>query len=224
MRVRFNELKGIKANLLHVFGRALLHIIVTVLCKTVRIELKNFTQIKSYLDTNRKFIIAFWHGTMLIPWYVFRGNSIAALVSKSKDGELLNRVLEKWKYDVVRGSSRDGGKYALEIMVNKTSQNSSVAITPDGPIGPALQMKAGAVILAHRSGLPIFFVGVNYKKSVKLNSWDKFEIPKPFSKINCVVSDAVFIPKELNRKEISDKIEDCQTLLNNLQKEALNIA
>lgn len=217
-------MKGIKAGLLHIVGMALLHSFVSVLCKTVRIESKNFDQLKSFMNSDKKFIVAFWHGTMLIPWYIFRGNSIAALVSKSKDGELLNRVLEKWGYDVVRGSSRDGGKIALETMTNKVSQNSSIAITPDGPTGPPFVMKAGTVIIAHRSGLPIFFVGVNCKNSIKLNSWDKFEIPKPFSKINCVFSDPVYISDKLNREEISNKIKDCQIILNSLQEEALHVA
>ena len=216
-------MKGIKDKLLHKAGRVLLGYLVTVLCKSLRIEYKNYIQVEKLISENRNFIAAFWHGTMLIPWYVFRNKRTAALVSKSKDGELLARVLTKWDYDVIRGSSRDGGKAAFDSIVDIAKSNKPIAITPDGPTGPPFIMKAGTVVVAKRSGLPIVLVGVHYKNSYKLNSWDRFEIPKLFSKVGLSFSDPININSELSRDEVSEKIKECENMLNDLQKDAGSI-
>ncbi len=211
-------MKGIKDKLLHKAGKVLLGYLVTVLCKSLRIEYKNYIQVEKLIGENKKFISAFWHGTMLIPWYVFRNKNTAALVSKSKDGELLARVLAKWEYDVVRGSSRDGGKAAFDKIVDIAKSDKSIALTPDGPTGPPFKMKAGTVVAAKRSGLPIVLVGVRCESSYRLNSWDNFEIPKPFSKVRLDFSEPVYISNELSRDEVSEKIAECELLLNQLQK------
>lgn len=216
-------MKGLKEKLVHLAGKVLLSSIVDVLCKTLRIEYKNYTQVEKLKLDDQKFIAAFWHGTMLVPWYLFREFNMTALVSKSKDGELLSRVLNKWNYKVVRGSSRDGGKEAFNTMVEKAKANQPICITPDGPTGPPFKMKAGTVVAAKRSGLPIVLTGVYYTKSIRLNSWDKFEIPKPFSRVKFVFSEPIYIDSDLEREEVSRTITDCENRLNNLQKEAERI-
>jgi hypothetical protein len=210
-------LKGIKEKLLHKAGKILLVTLVNVLCKSLRTEYKNYTHVKNFIEQDKKFICAFWHGTMLVPWYVFRNLNAAALVSKSKDGELLTKVLTNWNYDVVRGSSRDGGKEAFDLVVSKACNKQSVAITPDGPTGPPFQMKAGAMVAAKKSGLPIILVAVENLKAFKLKSWDSFEIPKPFSKVICHFSEPIYVDKELKRDEVSEKIRECEMRLNNLK-------
>jgi lysophospholipid acyltransferase (LPLAT)-like uncharacterized protein len=146
------------------------------------------------------------------------------LVSKSKDGEYLTSVLNKWEYKVIRGSSRDGGKEALNMMMETVQNGSSLAITPDGPTGPPFKMKAGGVIISQRNEVPLFLIGIGCKNSIKLKSWDSFEIPKPFSKVKCICSEIINIPKNLERDEVSKKIIECEELLNSLRKEALTIA
>lgn len=214
-------MKGVKNKLLHSAGKFLLGFLVDVLCKSLKIEYKNYTQVEKLINSDKRFIGAFWHGTMLVPWYTFRNMGAFALVSKSKDGELLARVLKNWNYDVIRGSSRDGGKDAFDLIVSKARSNQTIAITPDGPTGPPYRMKAGAVVAGKRSGLPIILVGAGYTNSIKLKSWDKFEVPKPFSKVTLVFSDPVFISADLDRDEVSEQIEKCEKLLNNIQEEAL---
>ncbi len=85
-------------------------------------------------------------------------------------------------------------------------------------------MKAGAVITAQRTGLPLILCGVANKKKYKLNSWDGFEIPKFFSRVAVILSEPIFIDKNLNRDETSDIIKEYNDKLNHLQKEAENIA
>ena len=127
-------------------------------------------------------VYIFWHSKMLIGWWLFKNKKPVALVSKSKDGEILSNVLNKWNYKVVRGSSSKGGKDALNEITQLAKSGNTIVITPDGPRGPANEIKNGALIISNKSGLPIIPVKITYAKKIILQkSWDKFEIPFPFS-------------------------------------------
>jgi len=169
----------------------------------------------------KNFVVAFWHGSMMLGWFLHKNINCAALVSKSKDGDVLAHVLEKWNYKVVRGSSHIGGKEALDMMLDLTKQNFSLTITPDGPTGPIHKMKAGAVITAKKSKIPLLLLGIGIKRKFVLKSWDKFEVPKPFTKITAIYSDPIYIDESSSYNDTSRIIEQCEELLNKLQKEAL---
>jgi lysophospholipid acyltransferase (LPLAT)-like uncharacterized protein len=213
--------KTVKNNIIHFLGIHLVYFLMNFLCRTLIITLKNEQPVKRFLETKTNFVLAFWHGTMLVPWFYHKRNNFAALVSKSKDGLLLTKVLEPWKYKVIRGSSNSGGKNALNILVDEAKKNHSIAITPDGPIGPSKQIKPGAIIIAKRSNIPLVLLGVGYKRKRELRSWDKFEIPKFFSRANLIYSDPIYIAPELNYDETNKIIKECEIILNNLQKEAM---
>lgn len=217
------NLKKIKKSVLTFLGLNVLSFIANILVKTYRIKIVNDAGIKKYAAESKPFIVAFWHGKMIIPWYIHRKYKIAALVSRSKDGEILTRLLKSWNYKVIRGSSHIGGKEALKIMENTISENYSLAITPDGPTGPVNKMKAGAVVLAERKSIPLFLIGTASKKYKELNSWDQFQIPKLFTKISVIYSDPVYIDKEATREEVNKLIDECEEKLNSLQKEAETI-
>lgn len=217
------KLSKVKKNLLNFLGLNVLTFIVNLVIKTYRIDIQNSDAVKKVLKQDGKFITAFWHGRMLIPWYVNRNFKIAALVSKSKDGDILTRLLNNWNYRVVRGSSHIGGKEALKIMEDEIDQGFSFAITPDGPTGPPYKMKPGAVVLAHRKKVPLFLVGTASNKYFVFNSWDKFQVPKPFSRVAVIYSEAIFAREESTREEINKLIEVCEKRLMELQKEAESI-
>ncbi len=214
------KIKEIKQNLLRNLGDIFLHSIINVLCKSVKLNRINYDVIEKLLSEKQNFVLAFWHGTMLVPWYFHRHQNFAALISQSKDGGLLANSLIKWEYKVTRGSSHKGGKEALETLLENSKQNFSIAITPDGPTGPPRVMKAGAVITAQRSGIPLVLCGVACNKKYTFNSWDKFEVPKFFSKISIKYSEPIFVDENLNRDETSKIIEQCDVELNKLQDDA----
>lgn len=217
------KLSEIKKSFLNFLGLNVLTFIVNLVIKTYRIDIQNSDAVKKVLNNDKQFIVAFWHGRMLIPWYVHKNYKIAALVSKSKDGEILTRLLKNWNYKVVRGSSHIGGKEALKIMEDKLDEGFSFAITPDGPTGPPHKMKPGAVVLAHRKKVPLFLIGTASKKHYVFNSWDKFQVPKPFSKIVVIYSEPVFVKEESTREDINKIIEVCENKLIELQKVAERI-
>lgn len=212
--------KVIRQNILRFAGNYLLFFLVNSLCKTLRISFTNKNIVDALEEADEKYVLAFWHGTMLLPWHLNRQKNFAALISKSKDGDLLNKLLKRWRYNVIRGSSSAGGEIALGIMIDYAKNNSSIAITPDGPRGPAFKLKAGAVITAKKSGLPLILMGVGYKKKKLLKSWDAFQIPYFFTQANVIFSEPIFINSSLNYDETSEIIKKCENDLIMLQKEA----
>lgn len=217
------KLSNTQRNVLQFIGIKFASLAIRLLLKTLRIQIANGEAIAKAVNEKRNFVSAFWHGSMMIGWYIHRKKNMAALVSQSKDGDVLASVLEKWKYNVVRGSSSVGGQDALATMVELTSKNYSLAITPDGPRGPIHKMKAGAVITAKKSSTPLFLAGIGIKNKFVLKSWDHFEVPKPFSKVVVIYSDPILIGDSLNRDETNEKIIECDRLMNKLQKKALEL-
>lgn len=178
-----------------------------ILSKTWRIE------VKGELPENPA-VIAFWHGQMLPGWKLFDGQNPTAIVSTSKDGAILTNLLEKWGFEVARGSSSKSGSVALRQMI-RFAEKRYVLITPDGPRGPKNKMKAGAVITAMRAQVPLILLRINIHKSKVFDkSWDDFELPLPFSKVTIQISEKIYIDKELNKEEVNEKIIEIEKQLN----------
>lgn len=217
------KLKKLKQETLRFLGNFLLYHGITALCKSLEINAKNEEHVKKLLDEKRNFVLAFWHGSMVVPWFVHKDKRISALVSRSKDGALLDKILRRWDYNVIRGSSHKGGSVALGVLIDTAKNDSPIAITPDGPTGPIRKMKAGAVIVAKKTKVPLILLGVHYDKKKVLNSWDKFEVPLFFSKVNMIYSDPICVDSELSFEDTNKLIEECQEKLNQLQIEAENL-
>jgi lysophospholipid acyltransferase (LPLAT)-like uncharacterized protein len=212
--------RQVKQDTLRFLGGLILKHSLDALCKTLRVSFKNEKVIDDFRKKKQNYVLAFWHGTMLLPWFLHRNDGFAALTSKSKDGDLLAKQLKHWKYKVVRGSSSKGGDIALAIMVDYAKNGFSIAITPDGPRGPAHKFKAGAVITAKKSSIPVVLMGIGIKSKKELNNWDKFQIPNPLSNVNVIYSDPIYIDGNLSYDETSKIIEECEYKLNELQNEA----
>lgn len=212
--------RQVKQNTLRFLGSLILTHSLDALCKTLRVNYKNKKVIDDLKKKKQNYVLAFWHGTMLLPWYLHRNDGFAALTSKSKDGDLLAKQLKHWKYKVVRGSSSKGGDVALGIMVEHAKSGYSIAITPDGPRGPEFKFKAGAVITAKKSKVPLVLMGIGIKSKKKLKSWDKFQVPNPFTNVKVIYSEPIYVDEKLSYDETSKAIEECEKELNELQKEA----
>ncbi|MHB8578369.1 MAG: lysophospholipid acyltransferase family protein [Ignavibacteriaceae bacterium] len=214
------KLKTARQNFLRFTGYYLLHFALNILCKSLKFNYTNKQVIEEMEEQKKNYILAFWHGSMLPPWYLFRNKNFAALTSQSKDGDLLAKILRKWNFNVVRGSSSQGGSVALGILIDYAKNNLSVALTPDGPRGPFHKFKAGAVITAKKSNLPLVLVAVGIKHKKNLKSWDMFEIPKLFSDVNILFSDPIYIDNNLNHDQVSTVIGKCELRLNELNDKA----
>lgn len=187
----------------------LLSIVIRILARTWTIR------VHGRLPTGPS-IVAFWHGEMLPVWFAFRALRPIALVSSSKDGSLLSRLLQDWGYGVVLGSSSKGGKEALEQLVAEASSR-VVLITPDGPRGPAQLAKPGAVIAAHRAGVPLILVRMRASRTrIFERSWDKFQLPAVFASIDLYVDQHWIIPKDATRDYLESAIAEMNQRMHNL--------
>ncbi|MEE9219451.1 MAG: lysophospholipid acyltransferase family protein [Acidobacteriota bacterium] len=110
------------------------------------------------------YILAFWHGQLLMMPCSYPGRRISVLISEHRDGELISRTLGRLGFEVTRGSTTSGGARALRQLVRLARQHYDVAITPDGPRGPRHRVQAGVIELARLSRLPIIPVAFGCSK------------------------------------------------------------
>jgi lysophospholipid acyltransferase (LPLAT)-like uncharacterized protein len=138
------------------------------------------------------FILALWHGQMLPILYHHRGQGIAILISDHRDGEIIARIAQALGCRTVRGSTTRGGGRALLGLVRELNEGKEIAITPDGPRGPAERFAPGAIIAAQRARAPIIALLAHPRRAWRLGSWDGFLIPKPFTRITIAYSEPCF--------------------------------
>jgi lysophospholipid acyltransferase (LPLAT)-like uncharacterized protein len=132
---------------------------------------------------DERFIFAFWHARLLSLVYVRRDEGAAVLVSRHRDGQLITRVLERMGFTTARGSSTRGGEAGVRELLAAAASGRHLGITPDGPRGPAEIVKEGLVYVAARSGLRIVPLATAAPHSWVLRSWDRFRVPKPFTRL-----------------------------------------
>lgn len=130
-------------------------------------------------------VYLFWHNRLFPFIFTHRRRGVVVLVSTHRDGELVAGVLRIFGFGLARGSATREGSKAVRSALEGIKRGRSVAITPDGPRGPRYEFKEGAWRLAAGLRVPILYVGVAYSSCWELGSWDRFMLPKPFSR--CVV-------------------------------------
>jgi lysophospholipid acyltransferase (LPLAT)-like uncharacterized protein len=156
-------------------------------------------------------VFTFWHGKMLVGWDIASRllNNPHAVVSPSNDGKILAGFLRKKRFNIIHGSSNKSSKETLSAIVHKLSNSHTVVMTPDGPRGPHQIAKPGAVVSALRSSSELYAVKIIYSNSWKLGSWDSFEIPKPFSRVDISLIDIKLdYSKSSDREQVKAYIDD----------------
>jgi lysophospholipid acyltransferase (LPLAT)-like uncharacterized protein len=149
-------------------------------------------------------IYATWHNRLVLSMPAYYGYArkhsrscgMAALVSASKDGGFLAAILECFKVHPVRGSSSRRGPQALLELTTWAERGFDLAITPDGPRGPRYQVQEGVMSLAQITGLPIIPFSCWLKWKLQVNSWDKLQIPLPFSTCDMRIGKSIHVPRE----------------------------
>ncbi len=153
-------------------------------------------------------IYPFWHRCLIPACFLWRHKKIAVLTSKSFDGEYIARILDKFGYTPVRGSSTRGGASGLLGMQTELESGHAVAFTIDGPKGPMYVAKPGPVLLARITGLPIVCFHVALENPwVLTKSWDRFMIPKPFSRALLRISKLIQVPPDADLDRYRDEMQ-----------------
>ena len=145
------------------------------------------------LDSITPGIYPFWHRCVLPATWLFRNRDIGVLTSLSRDGEYIARVIRRFGFVPVRGSSSRGGQRGLLEMETMVKAGGTVAFTIDGPRGPRYIAKKGPVTLARLTGIPITAFYVAVEKAWVLKTWDAMLIPKPFSRAYVRVAKNIFV-------------------------------
>ncbi len=151
-----------------------------------------------------QFIVAIWHNRLALSLLLYHryvtcpypGRRLAALVSASRDGGMLARVLELFRVHPIRGSSSRRGAQALRELVAAAGEGYDLAVTPDGPRGPRYEVQEGVIVAAQLTGLPLLPVSYRLGWKVTLNSWDRFQIPLPFSTVEIELAEPLHAGRE----------------------------
>jgi lysophospholipid acyltransferase (LPLAT)-like uncharacterized protein len=150
-----------------------------------------------------RYIYAFWHEGLLLPAYHYGRTRVHVLISEHADGQLIAEVCRHLGFPTVRGSPKRGAVKATRQMV-KLAQTAHLAITPDGPRGPRREVQPGLVYLAARTSLPIVPAGFAYDRPWRARSWDRFAMPRPWSRATCVTGEPIRVPAAVSREELED--------------------
>jgi lysophospholipid acyltransferase (LPLAT)-like uncharacterized protein len=170
-------------------------------------------------------IYCVWHNrlaTCLSGYYSYarkrnRTLGMAAIVSASKDGGFLTAILERFGVQPVRGSSSRRGPQAMRELITWAEQGWDLAITPDGPRGPRYKIQQGVMSLAQLTGRPILPAAYNLAWKITLKSWDRFQIPLPFSRCEAIIGQPVWVPREATdeqREMLRQSLEQTLSAIN----------
>lgn len=181
-------------------GPVLFGLLTRLLFATCRIRWVGREHLRKMDRENRPLIAAFWHYGVFLILHLSRGKrKWVAMVSSSKDGEYVARIVESFGFETVRGSRNRGGIGALKGMVKAVKERGlSAAIVADGSQGPPLVAQPGAVLLASHSGVDILPVGWAADRYWSFRSWDRTVLPKPFAKVVVEVGEPLAVPGGLD--------------------------
>lgn len=197
--------------------------LVRAIHRTCRVTTEGDEHWRALREAGRPWVFCLWHGTMLSPIWRHRREGIIALVSEHRDGEYITRILEHLGYGAARGSSTRGGAKGLRGLLRAARSGRVLAVTPDGPQGPRESMKPGALLAAQRGGLPIICIGVGMSAAWRASSWDRFSVPRPFSRVHLTYSPSIEIPPEAATGALEAASERVQASLDDVTARARSI-
>lgn len=174
-----------------------------------------------FWDEGTPFILAFWHGRLLMmPYSWRRGRAMNMLISQHRDGELIAKTISHFRLGTVRGSSKRGGAGALRSLVKALAEGSYAGVTPDGPNGPRMRASDGIISVARLSGAPIIPVTFSASRRRLLRTWDRFFVPLPFSRGVFLWGEPIHVARDVDgaaQEAARKRVEDS---LNALTREA----
>lgn len=195
--------------------------IVALLGRTLRWRVEGLDRLDAVTRAGRQPVMAFWHGRILPATCYFRRRGIVVMTSENFDGEWIARIIEKFGYRPARGSTSRGGPRALVEMKRAMEQGQPAGFTLDGPRGPAERAQPGAAWLAKATGNPIVPFHMEAARYWTLRSWDRTQIPKPFSRVAVAVGQPISVAPDATDADIERTRQDLEAVLALLRARAL---
>jgi len=187
---RSSRFKRLQARLISTLGYPL----IAALASTFRWRQEGLQHLDEVKRSGRQPIMAFWHGRILPSTYFFRGRGIVVITSENFDGEWIAGIIERFGYGTARGSTSRGAVKALVQLKRDMAAGKPAAFTLDGPRGPARVAQPGAIWLAKATGNPIVPFHIEARRHWTLRSWDRTQIPKPFSDLAIAIGEPIEVP------------------------------
>jgi len=208
--------KNIKITLTSFFGQWLFQL----LFKLNKIEVKGEENLINLINSGRPIMVCVWHGRLVFPsWYLrLKTTNVHAIASRHTDAEIMARVLRRWGYGLIRGSTRKGGKAVVQKMADVFKNAGIVAVTNDGPKGPPRVAKAGSTGLALKYNVKIVTITGSATKFWQMKSWDRSMLPKPFGTIHIIVSPPLDISEKPDTTD--EEVKLLSDFMNQYQDEA----
>lgn len=177
----------------------------------------------NFEGNGRRPIMAFWHGRVLTATYFFRRRGIVVMISENFDGEWIARIIESFGFRTSRGSTSRGGQRALLRLKREMDRGLPSGFAVDGPRGPARKAQPGAVWLAKLTGNPVVPFHMEASSYWSLNSWDRTQIPKPFSTVALAVGQPIEVPAHADDAMLEAKRVELEESLFGLEQTATEI-
>lgn len=195
---RASRRKRLEAALISAVGYRL----IATLGSTLRWKTEGFEHFDRIAAAGHQPIMAFWHGRILPATYYFRNRGIVVITSSNFDGEWIAGIIERFGFGTSRGSTSRGGARALLQLSRDLSAGRPAGFTVDGPRGPARVSQPGAVWLAKASGHPVLPFHLEAERSWTLGSWDRTQIPKPFSTVAISIGEPFYVPRDADEQAV----------------------
>jgi lysophospholipid acyltransferase (LPLAT)-like uncharacterized protein len=206
----------LKQRLLIRIGGLFLFWLVSVIGRTIRFEVEGWENFEAIEAAGKTPIYAFWHNRIVLTTFYFRKRGIVVMTSRSFDGEYTARLIQRFGYGVIRGSSSRGAVSAVVGMIRLLNEGIPVGFAIDGPKGPRYVAKPGMCLLAKKTGQPLMPFIIETEKRRELRSWDALQIPRPFSRAKLIIATPIYVSKDANESEIDQKQAELQESLEDL--------
>ena len=194
--------------------------LINLLGHTLRWKVEGLEHFDAIVASGRQPVMAFWHGRILPATYYFRRRGIVVITSENFDGEWIARIIERFGFGTARGSSSRGGLKAMLQLVRDMERGKPAGFTLDGPRGPARVAQPGAIWLARVTGNPVLPFHLEASSHWTANSWDRTQIPKPFSTVALVVGEPVEVPTDATDEQLESAREELERRLASLESHA----
>ncbi len=195
--------------------------VIVALGRTLRWRVSGFEHFTAIETSGRHPVFAFWHGRILSATYFWQGRGIVVMTSENFDGEWIARIIRRFGYGTARGSTSRGGRRALVQLKRDMTRGLAAAFTVDGPRGPARSVQPGAVWLASATGNPILPFHIEAAHHWSARSWDRTQIPKPFSSVAVAIGAGIEVPPGADDGALEAKRSELERSLNQLRAQAL---
>jgi lysophospholipid acyltransferase (LPLAT)-like uncharacterized protein len=197
--------------------------LVQLLGSTLRWKTEGLEHFDAIVAAGHQPVMAFWHGRILPATYYYRRRGIVVITSENFDGEWIAGVIERFGYGTARGSTSRGGRRALLQLVRDMAAGKPAGFTLDGPRGPARVAQPGAVWLAKATGNPVLPFHLEASRHWTMNSWDRTQIPKPFSTVAIAMGEPFHVDADTDDAGLERARINLEERLRTLEARALNL-